>query len=194
MKKFERPVDPALIVPYETNYAEGFHSQYEWFSSADVGSARWSELRATFGARGACALLTEHPQVDGIVCFDDQTAFGVLRACAQLGRRVPDDLAVIGCNDIPLAVQATPPLTTQRIPRYPIGKRAVELLVERINGNRRWYQPMPEFEKSAEQVKEGKRAGKWANVVKNNRIVAGNIPHDWRRVLFDVSSGGQVPR
>ena len=43
----------------------------------------------------------------------------------------------------------------------------------------RWYQPMPGFEKSAEQVKEGKSAGKWANVLKNNRIVAGNIPHDW---------------
>ncbi len=75
--------------------------------------------------------------MDGIVCFDDQTAFGVLRACVQLGRRVPEDIAVIGCNDIPLAVQATPTLTTQRIPRYQIGKRAAELLIERINGNRR---------------------------------------------------------
>ena len=137
MKKFECLIDPALIVPYETNYAEGFHSQYEWFSSADVGSARWSDWRATFGARGACELLTAHPQVDGIVCFDDQTAFGVLRACVQLGRRVPDDIAVIGCNDIPLAVQATPTLTTQRIPRYQIGKRAAELLIECINGNRK---------------------------------------------------------
>jgi hypothetical protein len=43
----------------------------------------------------------------------------------------------------------------------------------------RWYQPMPGFEASAEQVKEGKRAGKWANVVKNNRIVTDKIPHDW---------------
>ncbi|MCI0475726.1 MAG: alginate lyase family protein, partial [Anaerolineales bacterium] len=43
----------------------------------------------------------------------------------------------------------------------------------------RWYQPMPGFESSAEQVKEGKRAGKWANVAKNNRIVTDKIPHDW---------------
>ena len=43
----------------------------------------------------------------------------------------------------------------------------------------RWYQPMPGFESSTEQVKEGKSAGKWANVVKNNRIVTGNILHDW---------------
>ena len=43
----------------------------------------------------------------------------------------------------------------------------------------RWYQPMPGFEKSTEQVKQGKSAGKWTNVVKNNRIVAGNFPHDW---------------
>jgi hypothetical protein len=48
----------------------------------------------------------------------------------------------------------------------------------------RWYQPMPGFEKSTEQVKEGKSAGKWANVVKNNRIVTDKIPHDWSRYQY----------
>lgn len=129
-----REYRPDLVVPYELNYGEEFHSQWEWFKAADVGSAQWNERRATLGARGATALLSAHPEVDAVVCFDDQLAFGVLSACAALGRRVPDDVAVIGCNDIPLAIQVTPSLTTQRIPRYEIGKLAIGLLIAQLNG------------------------------------------------------------
>jgi LacI family transcriptional regulator len=136
MQMFDRPIDLNLVVPYSANYEAGYHSQWDWFNSADVGSARWNELRTDFGVRGARGLLTEYPDVDGIVCFEDQLAFGVLRACAQLGRRVPEDIAVIGCDDIPLASQVTPTLTTQRIPRYQIGARAVERLIEQLNGER----------------------------------------------------------
>jgi len=135
MKKFNLPIDRDLIVPYEANYGDGFHSQWEWFNATDVGSAQWNDRRAMLGERGACALLTAHPEVDAIICFDDQTAFGALRACAKLGRRVPCDIAIIGCNDIPLASQVTPTLTTQRIPRYQSGTCAVELLIQRINGS-----------------------------------------------------------
>ncbi len=134
MKKFERPIRADLIVGYETNYGEEFPSQWEWFNAADVGSTQWNERRASFGSRGARTMLAAHPEVDAVVCFDDQIAFGVLQACAELGRRVPDDVAVIGCNDIPLALQATPQLTTQRIERYQMGKRAVEMLIEQLNG------------------------------------------------------------
>jgi LacI family transcriptional regulator len=134
MQAAGRPLQPDWIVPYETNYGKEFHSEWEWFNSVDVGSAQWNERQATLGAQGALALLSGHPEVDAIACFDDQMAFGALQACAALGRRVPDDVAVIGCNDIPLAIQVTPRLTTQRIPRYQMGKRAVELLIEQLNG------------------------------------------------------------
>jgi LacI family transcriptional regulator len=136
MKKFNLRIDPALIVPNAANYENGARNQYEWFNSVDAGSARWHELRATLGVRGALALLTAQPKVDAIACFNDQFAFGALRACAQLGRRVPDDVAIIGCDDIPLASQVTPTLTSQHIQRYEIGKCAVQMLIERINGNR----------------------------------------------------------
>jgi LacI family transcriptional regulator len=134
MKKLDREVLADLIVKYETNYGDEFPSQWEWFNATDVGSAQWNERRALLGSRGAYALLAAHPEIDALVCFDDQTAFGALRACAQLGRRVPDDVAIIGCNDIPLAIQVTPTLTTQRIPRYQIGKRAVEMLLGQLHG------------------------------------------------------------
>jgi LacI family transcriptional regulator len=134
MKKFDRPIEAELIVEYESNYGEEFLSQWEWFNAADVGSAQWNERRAMLGSRGARALLLSRPDVDALVCFDDQMAFGALRACAELGRRVPDDMAIVGCNDIPLAIQVMPTLTTQRIPRYQMGRCAVEMLIAQLNG------------------------------------------------------------
>jgi len=134
MKKFDRPIQSDLIVEYESNYGGEFSSQWAWFNAVDVGSVQWNERRAMLGSLGARKMLQAQPKVDAIVCFDDQMAFGVLQACAELGRRVPDDVAVVGCNDIPLAIQVTPKLTTQRIERYQIGKRAVEMLIEQLNG------------------------------------------------------------
>ncbi|MCI0477838.1 MAG: LacI family transcriptional regulator [Anaerolineales bacterium] len=136
MKKFDLPINRALIIPNAANYENGARNQYEWFNSVDAGSPRWHELRATLGVRGALALLSAHPKVNAVACFNDQFAFGVLRACAQLRRRVPDDVAIIGCDDIPLASQVMPTLTSQHIQRYEIGKRAVQMLIERINGAR----------------------------------------------------------
>jgi hypothetical protein len=48
----------------------------------------------------------------------------------------------------------------------------------------RWYKPTAGFVSSAEQVKEGGHSGKWDTTVENNRIVAGNIPHDWSRYKY----------
>ncbi|HID86969.1 MAG TPA: LacI family transcriptional regulator, partial [Anaerolineae bacterium] len=59
---------------------------------------------------------------------------GALQACADLGRRVPDDLAIVGYDDIPLAALVTPPLTTCRVPRYELGAQAMRLLLDRIGG------------------------------------------------------------
>ena len=134
MHEAGRPVDPELIVPYTANFEAGCRTLYEWLRSPDAGSAHWSEVHAQFGMRGARALLEARPDVDAIVCNADQLAFGALRACAALGRRVPDDVAIVGCNDVPLASLVTPALTTQRIPRYQMGAAAACMLIERIEG------------------------------------------------------------
>jgi DNA-binding LacI/PurR family transcriptional regulator len=57
-----------------------------------------------------------------------------LQACADLGRRVPDDLAVVGFDDILLAALVMPPLTTCRVPRYELAAQAMRLLLDQING------------------------------------------------------------
>lgn len=127
-------LDPTLIVPYTVNLATGHRSLREWLDAGEVGSDDWHEERATLGQRGALRLLRDHPNVDSIICYDDLIAVGALRACAQLGLRVPDDVAISGCNDLPVASQVTPRLTTQRIPRYQMGATAARMLIERIGG------------------------------------------------------------
>jgi len=57
-----------------------------------------------------------------------------LQACVELGRRVPEDVAVVGFDDIPLAALVTPPLTTCRVPRYELGVQAMRLLLDQIGG------------------------------------------------------------
>ena len=65
------------------------------------------------GAREAIMqVLTQQSQPFGICCYNDEVAFAVLAACSDMGIRVPDSVAVIGCDDIPLAQMSIPSLTT----------------------------------------------------------------------------------
>ncbi len=82
------------------------------------------------------SLITAHPEIDGVVCFNDLIAAGAIRACADLGIRVPDDLAIIGCDDIHLSSLIQPSLTTLQVPKHEVGAHAVQMLLERINGRR----------------------------------------------------------
>jgi LacI family transcriptional regulator len=81
-------------------------------------------------------LIGAYPHIDGVVCFNDLVAVGAIRACAELGIRVPDDIAIVGFDDIQLASLIQPSLTTLQIPKQDIGMQAVTMLLERINGKR----------------------------------------------------------
>lgn len=82
----------------------------------------------------AFKLLHDHPEVDGLVCFNDVVAIGALRACHALGVRVPEDVAIVGHDDISFASLVTPSLTTLRIGQQELGRNAVQMLLERIQG------------------------------------------------------------
>lgn len=86
------------------------------------------------GQEAARALLTDHPEITAIFCYNDLVAIGALQAAPELCRAVPDDLAIVGFDDIPLAALVTPSLTTCRVSRYEIGAQAMNMLLERING------------------------------------------------------------
>ncbi len=86
------------------------------------------------GQEAARALLKACPSLTGLFCYNDLVAVGALQTCVELGWRVPDDLAIVGFDDIPLAALVTPPLTTCHVPRYELGARAVRLLLSQIDG------------------------------------------------------------
>jgi LacI family transcriptional regulator len=86
------------------------------------------------GHQAARDLLTARPELTALFCYNDLVAVGALRACAGLGRQVPDDLALVGFDDIMLAALVTPPLTTCHVPRYELGVQAMRLLLNQIGG------------------------------------------------------------
>jgi LacI family transcriptional regulator len=91
-------------------------------------------------AGGAAALrevLQADPRPTAAFCSNDRSAIGVLDAAHELGLRLPDELAVVGFDDIEEAAMTTPPLTTVRNPAFESGEAAGRLLGERMSGTYR---------------------------------------------------------
>lgn len=86
------------------------------------------------GFAGAAELMARHPELEGIVCGNDDLAIGVLAQLRRLGRRVPEDIAVIGYDDTPDAPFTSPPLTTISPDKAALAYSALDLLTERIQG------------------------------------------------------------
>jgi LacI family transcriptional regulator, galactose operon repressor len=84
------------------------------------------------GTAGARELLAAPQPPTGIVAANDLLALGAYTALAEAGLRCPQDVSVVGFNDMPFAERFAPPLTTIHIPHADIGARAAELLLERI--------------------------------------------------------------
>ncbi len=88
------------------------------------------------GERAAAALLAGHPDLDGIVVASDLMAAGTLKTLATLGRRVPDDVAVISYDDLGVHERTEPALTTMRNPIREMAEQATRLLLEQVDGER----------------------------------------------------------
>ncbi|GAK61044.1 transcriptional regulator [Candidatus Vecturithrix granuli] len=85
-----------------------------------------------YGGYHATLDLLEHYPVDAIFCHNDLMAVGAIFAAHHLGRRVPEDIGIVGFDDIAMASMVTPPLTTMRITQYEMGKLTGELILERL--------------------------------------------------------------
>jgi LacI family transcriptional regulator len=101
------PVDPELSIDCAPDLEDGFEA-----------------------ARHAIAA---HPAIDALLCYNDLVAVGALQALAALNRRVPEEVAVIGFDDILLAALVTPALTTLRSDRRRLGVEAVRLLLRTLS-------------------------------------------------------------
>jgi len=85
------------------------------------------------GGRAMQRLLTRAPDLTAVICYNDLTAIGALRALRAAGRRVPDDVSVVGFDGLSLAAYIDPPLTTIAQSTTAMSRWAVRRLIERID-------------------------------------------------------------
>jgi len=84
------------------------------------------------GERCASTLFGLVDRPTAVFCANDMLALGCYAALDEVGLRCPDDVSVVGFNDMPFIDRLSPPLTTVRIPHYEFGAHAAELLLQRI--------------------------------------------------------------
>ncbi|MEP6985438.1 MAG: LacI family DNA-binding transcriptional regulator [Chloroflexota bacterium] len=106
LEKAGLPLDPTLIYP--------------------------GQFSRDFGYEGMKHLLPLKP--DAVVCGGDTVAIGAIEAIQEAGLRVPDDVAIVGFDDLDVAIQSDPPLTTIRHSVQRVGEVAAQLLIDLIEG------------------------------------------------------------
>jgi LacI family transcriptional regulator len=89
----------------------------------------------TAGAAAVRELLARHPEITAVFAFNDLLAIGAVRALRAAGHRVPDDVAVVGYDDITMAALLDPPLTTVHTDKYELGRTLLEVLGRRMDGH-----------------------------------------------------------
>src|SRR5690606_16389329 len=102
----------------------------------DAGAPEPEVVRGDWSAASGYAQIRELADATALFVANDQMALGALRALADAGRRVPEDVAVIGFDDIADAAEFQPPLTTVRQDFDALGEQAVRRLVDLIDGGR----------------------------------------------------------
>ena len=78
--------------------------------------------------------LAAEPGLTAVFCGNDTMALGVMRALAERGLRVPEDVSIVGFDDVPEAGYYLPPLTTVRQDFGKVGRQALNTLVDRMSG------------------------------------------------------------
>ncbi|GAB4085818.1 LacI family DNA-binding transcriptional regulator [Myceligenerans cantabricum] len=122
------PVD----VPAARDRTDGFRDLAARRGHAYVPSVV-GDFTFTGGEAATAQLLADAPDVDGIFVSNDLMAQGALHLLRTRGRRVPEDVAVVGFDDSPVATQTRPHLTTVRQPAERMAEQMVDLLVERMD-------------------------------------------------------------
>lgn len=98
---------------------------------ADVYPGDFTQASGMVGARH---LLSKNPDITAIACASDLMAHGAVSAARDMGYRVPEDISIVGFDDIPLSRESEPKLTTVRQPISRLGYAAAEQLITMIEG------------------------------------------------------------
>jgi len=99
-----------------------------------------TEDRRTKPAAMIQYMVLEGRKIEGIVCYNDQTALDVLNALTTAGIKVPDDVFIVGHDDSFIAQNAPVKLTTIYHPKELLGKMAAEMLMEKLRGKGKKYE------------------------------------------------------
>jgi LacI family transcriptional regulator len=100
----------------------------------DVDLIEEAAFDAPSGHRAMVAIL-ERTHFEAVFVASDVVALGAIGALREAGRRVPDDVSVVGFDDIPLAAYFDPALTTVRLPAFELGQAAGRALIRRLAGD-----------------------------------------------------------
>lgn len=121
-----------LNTPAAIDRLEGFRAAMADLGVADVPYSE-GDFSSESGARAAQRLLAEHPDIDALFIASDLMAHGALPELRRAGRRVPEDVAVVGFDDSRSALVCDPPLTTVRQPVEDMAAEMVRLLLDHVD-------------------------------------------------------------
>ena len=100
---------------------------------ADDALIEAGDFTSDAGARAMRFLLIKRPRLDAVFVASDLMAVGVFQALAEAGRRVPEDVAVVGYDDDPVAATLQPPLSSVRQPIEEMGREMARLLLDLVH-------------------------------------------------------------
>jgi LacI family transcriptional regulator len=102
---------------------------------SQVGDVRYGSWSEAWGRAAAAMLLDRHPDIDAVFCGSDQVARGVMDMLRERGRRIPDDVAVMGFDNWEvLAADARPPLTSVDMNLEEVGRAAARAVFAALDG------------------------------------------------------------
>jgi LacI family transcriptional regulator/LacI family repressor for deo operon, udp, cdd, tsx, nupC, and nupG len=97
------------IVPAGAHFEDGYRAGHELFQSRD-----------------------ERDRPTAVTCYNDLVAMGLCKALSELGIRCPEDVSVVGFDDIKFCENFVTPLTTVRVPKFEMGNLAAQMLIRHI--------------------------------------------------------------
>jgi len=115
----------------ERGYREALEAHNLHFSPELIASGGFDEEEAFATVR---QMISNGIEFDAVFAGDDDSAIGAMRALKMEGRLIPEDVAVVGFDDVPFARYLSPALTTVRAPIESIGREAVRQLTRLMNG------------------------------------------------------------
>jgi len=129
-------IDRPFSLPHSLDRIRGYRKALE---EQGIKSQEDLVVRGGFsyegGAKAMQILLKRKPTPTAVIAFNDISAMGAIRAIKDQGLRVPEDISVIGFDDIPQCSFTIPRLTTVHFPKYKMAEAACKLLLEKIEGS-----------------------------------------------------------